>query len=294
MRIGAFEISQPIPELNEPVVIASLQPWIDVNNVATSVLHELEARFGAAELARLARPGLFFDFTRYRPTIYFDQGIRRLRIPNTTLSYAKRETGNDLLLLRLLEPHSFSELYVESVLRLLKTLKARRYTLIGSMYDAVPHTRPLIVTGGALGKKAQQDLKKSGTQASDYQGPTTITFLITQRTSEFDMEAIWFIVSLPQYVSLEEDSMGKVRLMETLNLIYNIPIDKRDLERAVEQRNLISQKVEKTPELKNLLPQLETFYDIRVKKKDGEQAPKLSADVEEMLWKIMGKDLGKA
>jgi hypothetical protein len=294
MRIGAFEISEPIPELNEPIVIASLQPWIDVNNVATSVLRELEARFGATELARLAKPGLFFDFTRYRPTIYFDQGVRRLRIPNTTLSYAKRETGNDLLLLRLLEPHSFSELYVVSVLRLLNTLKARRYTLIGSMYDAVPHTRPLIVTGGALGKKAQQDLKKSEAQASDYQGPTTITFLITQRATEFDMEAIWFIVSLPQYVALEEDFMGKVRLMETLNLLYNIPIDPKDFERALEQRNLISHKVEKTPELKNLLPQLETFYEIRVKKKEGERPPKLSADVEEMLWKIMGKDLGKA
>ena len=294
MRIGAFEVSEPIHDLRNPVVIASLQPWIDVNNVATSILSDLETQYGAIELARLTKPGHFFDFTRYRPLLYFEHGIRRVRIPNTTLSYAKRETGNDLLFLRLLEPHSLSEFYVDSVLRLLKALKVKRYTLLGSMYDAVPHTRPLIVTGGAIGREAQLDLKKSEAQPSDYQGPTTITFLITQRASEFGMDAIWFIVSLPQYVAVEEDFMGKVRLMEILNLLYNIPIDKEDFERAAEQRSLISQKVERTPELKNLLPQLETFYEIRLKKKEGERMPKLSPEVEEMLWRATGKDLGKA
>jgi len=294
MRIGAFELNEPIPELNEPYVFASLQPWIDVNNVATSVLRDLETQFGAIELARLAKPGHFFDFTRYRPFLYFEQGIRRVRIPNTLLSYARREGRNDLLFLRLLEPHSQAEFYVDSVLRLLKALKVKRYTLLGSMYDAVPHTRPLVVTGGALGKEAQLDLKKSEAQPSDYQGPTTITFLITQRASEFGMEAIWFIVSLPQYVVLEEDYLGKVRLMEILNLLYHIPIDKKDFERAAEQRTLINLKVERTPELKNLLPQLETFYEIRLKKREGERMPKLSPEVEEMLWRIIGRDPGKA
>jgi hypothetical protein len=82
--------------------------------------------------------------------------------------------------------------------------------------------------------------------------------------------------------------------MEVLSLLYNIPIDKKDFERALEQRSLISQKVERTPELKNLLPQLETMYDIRIKSKEEEGMPKLSSEIEEILWKIMGKDSGKA
>jgi hypothetical protein len=108
------------------------------------------------------------------------------------------------------------------------------------------------------------------------------------------MEAIWFIVSLPQYVILEEDYLGKVCLMEILNLLYKIPIDRKDFEKAAQQRSLINQKVEKTPELKNLVPQLETLYEFRIKRKEGERMPKLSPEIEEMLWKIMGKDLGKA
>jgi hypothetical protein len=164
------------------------------------------------------------------------------------------------------------------------------------MYDVVPHTKPLIVNGGAIGRETERDLHRSGAQPSNYQGPTTITILITQRAPEFGIETIWFIVSLPQYVVLEEDYLGKVRLMELLNLLYHIPIDKKDFERATEQRNLINQRVERTPELKNLLLQLETMYELRIKRKKGETIPKLSPSpgIEEILWKIMGKDFGKA
>jgi len=294
VRIGAFELKEPLPDLNEPYAFAILRPWIDVNNVGSLILNGLEAQFEAKELARLAKPGHFYDFTRYRPDLYLEEGIRRVSIPNTTLSYAKREGGNDLLFLHLLEPHALAEVYVDSVLRLLKTLKVKKYCLLGSMYDAVPHTRPLILNGGAVGQETELDLRRSGAQPSNYQGPTTITILITQKAPEFGMEAIWFIVSLPQYVILEEDYLGKVRLMEILNLLYKIPIDKKDLERAAQQRSLINQKVEKTPELRNLLPQLETLYEVRIKRKEGEKTPKLSPEIEEMLWKIMGKDLGKA
>ena len=294
MRIGAFEIDEPIPELSEPYVFTILKPWIDVNNVGSLVLTGLETQFGAKELGRLAKPGHFFDFTRYRPNVYFEGGVRRVSIPNTTLRYAKRETGNDLLFLHLLEPHAFGEAYVDSVLRVLKALNAKRYCLLGSMYDAVPHTRPLLVNGGAIGRETEMELKKADVQPSHYQGPTTITTLITQKAPLSGIETIWMIVSLPQYVVLEEDYVGKVRLMEMLNLLYNIPIDKNDFERAAEQRSLINQRVEKTPELKELIPQLETLYEVRIKRKEGERTPKLSPETEEVLWKIIGKNFGKA
>ncbi len=294
MRIGAFEINDPIPDLNEPYVFAILHPWIDVNNVGSLTLNGLETQFGAKELGKLAKPGHFFDFTRYRPALYFDEGIRRVSIPNTTLRCAKREGGNDLLFLRLLEPHALAEIHVDSVLRLLKTFKVKKYCLLGSMSDVVPHTRPLIVNGGAIGIETVRDLKKSEAPPSHYQGPTSITTLITQRAPEVGTETIWFIVSLPQYVVLEEDYIGTVRLMEILNLLYNTPIDKKDYEKAAEQRGIINQKAEKTPELKKILPQLEAMYEIRIKREEGKKRPKLSPEGEEILWKITGKDLGKA
>ena len=125
MRIGGFQLRDPVPECNEPYVLATLRPWIDVNNVGSLVLKELEARYGATEFGELSKPGLFYDFTRYRPTIHLEDGIRDLSIPNTTIHYARREGQNDLLLLRLLEPHAHAEFYIASVLKLLRLSKSR-------------------------------------------------------------------------------------------------------------------------------------------------------------------------
>ncbi len=294
MRIGAFKLNGPIPELKEPHALAILRPWIDVNNVGSLTLDGLEAQFGARELASLAKPGNFFDFTRYRPTAYFEGNLRRLKIPNTVVSYAKREKGNDFLFLRLLEPHALAEVYVDSVLQLLKAFKVKRYCLLGSMYDAVPHTKPLLVSGRASGREAEQDLKKAGVQSSYYQGPTTITYLINQGAPDLGTETILFVVSLPQYVNTEEDYLGKVRLMEILNVLYDIPIDKKDFERAARQRSLINQRVETTPDLKKVLPHLEALYGVRIAKKEGEGLPGLSPEMEEIFWETDEKDFGKA
>lgn len=297
MRIGAFELKEPLPELKEPIAFAILRPWIDVNNVGSLVMKELEGQYGAIELARLKNPGRFFDFSRYRPFLYFDeQGKRQLRIPNTIFSYSKTGKEKDFLFLRLLEPHSNSEIYIDSILKVLKKFNTKRYCLLGSMYDSVPHTKPLIVNGGAFGKDAESDLKRSGALFSRYQGPTTITYQISQKAPELGIETMVFVVSLPQYIEVEEDYLGKLRIMEILNLLFQIPINKKDYEKALEQRSIIDQKVERSPELKNILPQLEALYELRIKRKEDERGvPSLSPEIEEFLWKMMGKDFaGKA
>ena len=53
----------------------------------------------------------------------------------------------DLLFLHLMEPHAFAETYIKSLADLLKAFDVKRYCRISGMYNAVPHTRPLKVTG---------------------------------------------------------------------------------------------------------------------------------------------------
>jgi predicted ATP-grasp superfamily ATP-dependent carboligase len=294
VRIGAFELPAPLPECNEPYALAVLRPWIDVNNIGTLVLKELATRFGATELGKLSKPGQFYDFTRYRPVIHLEEGIRDMFIPNTTIRYAKREGQNDLLLLRLLEPHAHAEFYVGSVLKLLKTFKVKKYILLGSMYDTVPHTRPLLVSGYGMREKAVGDMRKAGILPITYHGPSSIANLITKEASESGIEVIVLIVSLPQYVVLEEDYMGKLRLMELLNTLYDIPVAKEDFEKALEQRDAINERLERSPEMKLLLPQLENVYDTRMKAMEKEGMPSLTPEMEELLWRITGKDIGRA
>jgi len=294
VRIGAFELPAPLSECNEPYVLAVLRPWIDVNNVGTLVLKELAERFGAVELAKLSKPGQFYDFTRYRPVIHLEEGIQGMSIPNTTIRHAKREGQNDLLLLRLLEPHAHAEAYISSVLKLLKTFRVKKYILLGSMHDMVPHTRPLLVSGYGMGEEAVRDVRKGGILPITYHGPSSIANLIAKEAAESGIEVVVFIVSLPHYMVLEEDYLGKLRLMEVLNTLYNIPVAKEDFEKALEQRDRINERLENSPEVKILLPQLENVYEARTEAMAKEGVPTLTPEMEELFWKIPGKDIGRA
>ncbi|HOJ44010.1 MAG TPA: PAC2 family protein [Syntrophorhabdaceae bacterium] len=295
MRIGCFKFNRPLPETDASYAFVTLWPWVDVNSVGTLVLKELRDRFGATEIARLSRPGVFFDFTRYRPTIHIEEdGIREMVIPNTTIYYAKRHEDKDLVLIRMLEPHMNAELYIDSLLKVFKALNVKKYTLVGSMYDAVPHTRPLIVSGYGMGENIKDTLKNLGILPIVYRGNSSIVNLVTKNAAESNIDVNVFIVSIPQYVILDEDYIGKIRLMEILNILYNIPVDRKDFERALEQKNIIDERLEKTQEFRMLLPQLESAYDMRIRSLIHEGEDVIDTEMDEILWKSIDKDIGKA
>ncbi len=283
MRIRAFEVNEPVPDLEETHAFAMLSPWVDVGSVGTLVLSWLEKHFKAKDLARLARPGDFFDFTRYRPTSRLRGEQRQVTVPNTFVTYSKQEMGSDALFLRMLEPHSHGEVYIESVLSLLQKFNVRRYFLIGSMYDYVPHTRPLIVTGGAVGSGIQQKMAEMGIESSNYQGPTSISFLISQRAPEIDMETSSLIVHLPQYTQMDEDYTGTVRIMSILSSLYGIPVDENYVRRAEKQQEQINSALNKNPELKMVIEQLEHHYEARNARQQEDESHRLSPEIEKFL-----------
>lgn len=290
MRLRAFKLHEPVPRLERPHALAILKPWIDVGNVGSLVLSSLESYFKALPFGEIARPGNFFDFTRYRPTLYFREGQREVEVPNTYIMYARTNRAHDFLFLRLLEPHMFGETYVDSVFQLLQKVGVERYCFVGSMYDMVPYTRPLLVTGTASNLRLQKELEVASVVPSDYEGPTTIAYLISQMASEAGMETLSLIVHLPTYLVMENDYRGKKRLMEVLSLLYDLPLAEEDADKARAQQEQVSrvadQYVQQEPSYRMILNQLEAYYDSRVGQRKEET--RLSPEVERFL-----RDLGK-
>jgi hypothetical protein len=288
MRIGAFEVKEPLPELRNPQVIAMLKPWIDVGSVGSLTLERLETAFGAKEVASLARPGNFFDFTRYRPVMRNRGEIREVNIPNTTISCTHRDSGDDFILLKLLEPHMLGEDYTESIWQVLRALGSRRYTLLGGMYDMVPHTRPLLISGGSSDPEILAKLQRVGVYQSNYQGPTTICHLISQYALRAGLETMTLIVHLPQYTEFDEDYSGLVAILKALQLIYDIPVTDADVQRAEKQLNSIDAALQNNRKLKSMLAQLETHYDAQSAHEDHPK-PQLSGEVEDFLKEMENK-----
>ena len=282
MRIGDFELQEPLPMLKDPHVLAVVRPWIDVGNVGTLTMRRLERHLESKEIGRLVKPGRYYDFTRYRPKSVLKQGVREYSIPSTTISAAVREHGPDPITLHMLEPHLYGEDYTDSLIELLKYLGVKRYSMIGAMYDMVPHTRQLLVSGGILDSHNEAEYKLVGVRPSDYEGPTTITYLVSNALDAADIETRIFVVHLPQYFQVEEDFTGTARLMTIMCTLYGLPIRLADSERGRQQYASLQNIVTDTSEVAGLLERLEERYD-RENNPDSEPTSDLSPMVEEFL-----------
>ena len=282
MQLGDFDIVEPVPELKDPHVLAVLRPWIDVGSVGTLCLDRLERHLRAQELGRLVRPGRFYDFTRYRPRTFIKQGQRESSIPNTVIRYATREKAPDLVFIHLLEPHIYGEDYTDSVLKVLEHLNVKRYSLIGSMYDMVPHTRPLLVSGGVGEPDSEEDYRMVQVKPSNYEGPTSITYLISTQAEELGIQTRTFVVHLPQYFQVDEDFTGTARLMEILCALYDLPDRLTDRQRGQQQYESLQSIVSDASEVSTLLQRLEERYD-KEQKQEPTAPPPLAPNIEQFL-----------
>jgi hypothetical protein len=183
-----------------------------------------------------------------------------------------------------LEPHAYGEDYIESVVEVLKYFEAKRYCLIGAMYDMVPHTRPLLVSGGGDEPGSEAEYRLARARPSNYEGPTSITYLISLQAVKLEMETRTFVVHLPQYFQVEEDFTGTARLMEILCNLYQFPKRLMDQERGRQQYDALRNIVGGASEVSSLLERLEERYD---KEQRGETVPPpLSPNIEQFLRKL--------
>jgi hypothetical protein len=230
----------------------------------------------------MAQPGLFYDFTRYRPRSLINEGRREVTVPNTIVRYATQDQGRDFLFVHLLEPHLYGEAFTDNMLDVLKFFGVKRYSLIGGMYDMVPHTRPLLVSGLGSGGNVEEERRRARVQISNYEGPTTITSLITQEAIKLGMETRTIVVHLPQYFQVDEDLTGTARLTEILCDLYELPDRLIEPHLGKEQYEKLQGMVDDTSGVGSLLGRLEERYD-KEQEEEGPEPRPLSPNIEEFL-----------
>ncbi|MEK7847432.1 MAG: PAC2 family protein [Chloroflexota bacterium] len=288
MRAGAFELKEPLPELRGPHAFAMLRPWIDVGGVGSGVMAFLENHLNAQGLGGLRRPGLFYDFTRYRPTVFRVGGQRQIRIPNTYVSYAHGEGDHDFLFLHCLEPHMLGETYAYSVLTVLEKLGAKKYITVGSMYDSVPHTRPMLVSGSASTPAQENLMDEVHIGQSTYQGPTTINILVADRAPHMGIETMTMVVHLPSYAQLEEDFTGQHTILSLLCRLFGFSMNLDKLQKkGQEQYRELDMAIKGNSQVEELVRLMEMNYDARAARHPkGEEGPRLSPEIERFLREV--------
>jgi predicted ATP-grasp superfamily ATP-dependent carboligase len=282
-HIGPFELIDPLPELREPRMFVALQPWIDVGSVATMTLAYLGENLGAKPLGQLTRPGHFFDFTRYRPMLTRNNGERQVSVPNTRLHFARGEE-HDWVFLHTLEPHANGDEFVEGLIELVVKLGIKEYTMIGSMYAPVPHTRRPVASGGASSERMREKLASHGIRDSNYEGPTTILAVLGATVPNEGIDTSTVIIQLPAYAQVERDYMGLQSMLELLQAMYGFRLDIDTVrEEADRQRQALDETAEEDPRLQVWLRELERTYDAERANEPEVGTTPLSPELEDFL-----------
>ena len=296
MRIGEFELRDPVPELNRPVAVAMLRPWIDVGRVGTLALNTLQRHLGAQELGRLAEPGKFFDFTRYRPRMRTVNSQRVFTTPNTIIHHARDDaTRQDYLFLHIREPHAFGEIYCHAISEVLTHFDVQEYCRVGGMYDSVPHTRPLLVTGTITDEQAAKAQGLVSQRRNTYQGPTSIVNMVAELVTDNEVPTTSLMAHLPQYMQLDEDHMGSSRIVEILCAMYDLPQSLSDRTRGQRQYEDINKAVANNPEVSSLIGRLEAYYDrtyqdaSQTTEEPDDEPANLAPGVEQFLREVTGE-----
>jgi hypothetical protein len=110
------------------------------------------------------------------------------------------------------------------------------------------------------------------------------------------MDTMSLIVHLPQYTQLDDDYSGAARLMDMIASLYGLPTESEYYEKAGQQMEEVNQALNKNPQLKSIVRDMEAQYGDHPHRKPEERRPPLSPEVEKFLSEMERRlgDEGKA
>jgi len=258
LNIEEFDLNIPISSYKNSHFISILRPWINVGNVGHNAISRLVKIFELEELGKLNKPSKYYDLTRYRPEILNDNGERRIRIPNSVIFGKRVPSEQNIFLIYMLEPHAFAEDFNEAIIDLINKLDGKRYISIGGMFDSVPHTKPLPVTGSYKGWIPPSPLDETLKSNSSYVGPTSMTSQLSQiLNKKLSIETLSLMVHIPLYIKLEDDYLATYRLLETLSKIYNFDKNLPELENGEKQYKDIHKNLINNSQVSEMIKQFE-------------------------------------
>ena len=294
------DFSVQLPDITDRTVhaIGVHIGWLNWGSVGDESLDRLIEHYDAERIAEFERPGDFYDFVAYRErsfTYIDNKGIRRTEYPNSRAYYVRREPPQaDLVLLSLLEPNQFSEIFIDRVVALLEQLGVSRYTVAGAMGSPVPHTRPLRITGRSSDTAISEKLDRLGvrqTLGRQYQGPTSIFNLISAHLTEKNITSVHLMAHMPSHISLQDPDFtgvyGILRILSKLEDI-DIPIE-RTRNAGKKQYERITKEVNRSPELAELSRQLEEIFD-QEESPETETSSELPPSIQQVIDEALGRE----
>jgi len=216
------------PDLRDPTLVIAWAGWNDAGEAASHAVRYLAATMNTDKFASID-PEDYYDFTDVRPLARYRNGHREITWPSTDFYAVRRDNQpRDLILGVGIEPNHRWKSYMEAIASLATTMHVGLVVTLGAVAAAVPHTRPIHVTGSATttALTTQHRMRPPG-----YEGPTGIVGVFHDYCRRQQRDAVSLWASVPHYLPGIVNPHGARALLEALTPVCDLAVDYTHLEK---------------------------------------------------------------
>jgi proteasome assembly chaperone (PAC2) family protein len=274
------------PELNEPVLICSLEGWIDAGGAANTAINTMLDAIDTEILATFDTE-YFIDQRARRPMARIIDGVTtELTWPEIQLRYGKDRDGADLIFLVGPEPDFHWSDFVDIVTDAAGRFDIRIVVGLGAFPAPAPHTRPTRVIGTASAQSAHL-LASIGTVGGEIEVPAGITSALELGFAEVNIDMVTLWARVPHYVASLPYPEAAAALIDGLAGTTGLSLDSTELRRSADEaRQQVEEMMGGSPDHNQMIEQLEQAVDSEILTPLGGEIPsgdELAAELEKFL-----------
>jgi hypothetical protein len=284
-----YDLDPDRPDLTGVCLVQALDGFIDAGGARKLAVDHLLATLEHRVLVRFDHDQLF-DYRARRPVMVFAKDHwESYDTPLLAIHLVKDLDGLPFLLLSGPEPDVQWERFAAAVEQICRLLGVRRSIGLNAIPMGLPHTRPV----GVIAHGTPASLVADHTSwVENVQVPASAGHLLEWSLGEAGFEAMGFAVHVPHYVAQSAYPAASAQLVRELQDAAGLvlPLDELD-EAAAATRIALDEQVAGSPEVAEVVRQLEEQYDAFVRGREANllaesqlpSADELGAELERFL-----------
>ena len=214
------------PELHEPLLIVTLEGWIDAGLGAAAAVAALLGAVPTELVATFDADNLL-DHRARRPVMRIVDGVNSLLMwPEIQVRSGRAANGQDILFLVGPEPDHQWRAFAGSVAELAGTFGAGMVVGLGAFPAPVPHTRPSRLASTATTTELAHQV---GFLPGTIDVPAGVQGALERQFAELGVPAIGLWARVPHYAAAMPYPEASVVLLEGLERLTGVAIDTGEL-----------------------------------------------------------------
>jgi proteasome assembly chaperone (PAC2) family protein len=255
-----FEVNRE-PVLQDPVLVISLEGWVDAGLGATTAIAALLGQ-GPTETVVTFNGEHFLDQRARRPVSHIVNGVTtELTWPRTVVRQGADANGRDMLFLVGPEPDFHWRSFTDAVVGLARSWRVRMVIGLGAFPAPAPHTRPVKLAATAPQESAHL-IEQVGIVQGELEVPAGVLAALELAFGAAGTPVVSLWARVPHYVAGMPFPEASAALIEGLAGVAGLSLDSSALRRAADSsRRQVDQLIADNSEHLAMVRKLEENID---------------------------------